>query len=208
MTLLATAMALLVASHVLPSAPGVRPALIAWLGRRGCYIPYSMLSLAALGLVVLAYRAVGPDPWLYTPPAGGRAVALVGMLPGVFLLVARLTTPADPATPRGIYRLSAAPGSLAVLLWALLHLLNLGAARQVVLFGGMALIAGAAVIRNLMLAPPAGRAVGLLRATALGRREFWRELGWWRPALALPVYLALLGLHPVVIGRNPLAGLL
>jgi len=34
-----------------------------------------------------------------------------------------------------------------------------------------------------------------------------RRLARWRPALALLVYLALLGLHPVVVGRDPLAGL-
>ena len=42
MTLLATAMTLLVASHVVPSAPGLRTPLIEALGRRGFSIAYSL----------------------------------------------------------------------------------------------------------------------------------------------------------------------
>ncbi|MCC2664816.1 MAG: hypothetical protein K0S35_2738 [Geminicoccaceae bacterium] len=208
MTLLATAMAFLIASHVLPLAPHIRTALLEGLGRRGFYTTYSTLSLVALGLVVLAYRAAAPGPWLYIPVPGSRVLALIGMMLGIFLLIGRLTTQADPATPLGIYRLFAAPSSLAVLLWALLHLLNLGETRQVVVFSGMALIAAVALIKNLGLAPPAYREVGLFRGTALRQGEFRRELGWRRPALGLLVYFALLGLHPVVIGRDPLAGLL
>ena len=207
MTLLIAATALLIASHVLPSAPPIRAGLIDRLGRRGFYALYSVLSLLALGLVVLAYRAADPGAWLYTPVPGSRVAALLGMMLATFMLTARLTMRADPAVPRGIYCLSAAPGSLAVLVWALVHLLNLGEARQVVIFSGMALIAAAALIKNLWLTPPGWREVGLFRAPALRRAEFWRELGWWRPALALLAYLALLGLHPVVIGRDPLAGL-
>lgn len=180
--------------------------LINRLGRSGFLLAYSLLSLLALALVILAYRAAGPGAWLYVPLPEARLVALAAMVPVMVLLVARLTTRAE-ATPTGIYRLAAAPGSLAVLLWALLHLLNLGEARQVVVFTGMATIAAAALIKNLRLAPPAFRAVGLLRLSALGRAAFWHELGGWRIGLALAAYLALLALHPVVIGRDPLAGI-
>jgi uncharacterized membrane protein len=208
MTSLVAAMALLIASHVLPSMPSIRTGLIDRLGRRGFYAAYSILSLLALGLVVLAYRAADPGPCLYTPVPGSRVMALVGTMPAILLLVARLTTRTDPAAAQGIYRLSGVPGSLAVLLWALLHLVNLGEARQVVVFSGMALIAAAALIKNLRHAPPAWREAGLFRGSALGRAVLWREVRWWRPALALLVYLTLLALHPVVIGRDPLAGLM
>jgi len=183
MTLLATAMPLLITSHVLPLAPHIRTALLAGLGRCGFYTTYSTLSVVALGLVVLAYRAAAPGPWLYTPRPGSRFIASVGMMLGIFLLIARLTTRADPERPRGIYRLSAAPGSLAVLLWALLHLLNLGEARQVVIFSGMALIAAAALIKNLGLAPPAYREVGLFGARRSARASSGASLaGGGRPS--------------------------
>ena len=88
--------------------------------------------------------------------------------------------------PRGhaeFYRLSAAPGSLAVLLWALLHLLNLGEARQVVVFSGMVLIAGAALVRNLGLARRAYREVGLFGARRSARASSGASLaGGGRPS--------------------------
>lgn len=101
MTSLVAATALLIASHVLPSMPSIRTGLIDRLGRRGFYAAYSILSLLALGLVVLAYRAADPGPWLYTPVPGSRVIALVGMMPAVLLLVARLTTRTDPAASQG-----------------------------------------------------------------------------------------------------------
>jgi hypothetical protein len=46
-------------------------------------------------------------------------------------------------------------------------------------------------------------------AAILSRRErlVWREIGWWRVGVALLVYASLLYLHPIIIGRDPLAGL-
>ncbi len=207
MAWLLAAMLFLIASHLVPSAPGVRGPLIQRLGRAGFYSAYSLLSLLALGLVIRAYQASEPGIWLYAPLPGARWLAVTGMALVVFLLVARLTTRPAAAGPTGIYRLSAVPGSLAVLLWTLVHLPNLGEARVVVLFSGMALIAAAALIKHLAIAPPEWHRVGLLSPAAAVRPGFWREIGLWRVALALLVYVALLWLHPVVIGRDPLAGL-
>jgi len=204
---LIAATALLVVSHIVPSAPGVREELIERLGRRAFLAVYSLVSLAALALVVWAYRAAGPGPWLYVAVPGGRWLAVIGMLVAVFLVVGRLTTRADHKTPAGIYRLSAVPGSLGVLLWALLHLLNRGEARAVVIFAGLALLAGWSVVKNLRVASPAFRRVGVLDPHALGDTAVWRATGWRRTALLVAAYLALLYLHPIVIGPDPLAGL-
>jgi uncharacterized membrane protein len=182
MRLLIAAMILLIGSHVLPSAPGVRDRLVAQLGRGGFYAAYSLLSLLALGLVLWAYQAAGSGPWLYQPLSSGRAMALAGMSIAVFLLVGRLTTPAPESGPTGIYRLTAVPGSLAVLVWAIVHLANRGEARLVVIFGGLALLALAALMKNLRLAPPAYRRVGWLPFAAVlkGREPLvWAEIRWW-----------------------------
>jgi len=154
---LIAATAFLVASHVVPSAPGLREPLIGGLGRRTFLAAYSLVSLLALAWVVWAYRATAPGPWLYLPPPGARWLAGIGMLAAVFLVTARLTTRADQDKAAGIYRLSAVPGSLGVLLWALLHLLNRGEARLVVIFAGLALLAGWSVVKNRRRAPPALR---------------------------------------------------
>jgi uncharacterized membrane protein len=63
MPLLIGATILLIASHLLPSAPGVRESLIARLGRGGFYAWYSLLSLLALGFVL----------WLIGLPRPGRS---------------------------------------------------------------------------------------------------------------------------------------
>jgi uncharacterized membrane protein len=210
MALLIAATLLVIASHVVPSAPGLRERLIGTFGRSGFYAGYSLISLLTLGLLIWAYRAAGPQPWLYAPPPAARILALAAMLIATFLVTARLTTPAQPDRPHGIYRVSAVPGSLGVLLWALVHLLNLGEARAVVVFAGLAVMTLIALVKNLRLAGPAYRHVGWLPLAAIVRgREVlvWREIGWWRVGLALLVYASLLYLHPIVIGRDPLAGI-
>jgi uncharacterized membrane protein len=132
------------------------------------------------------------------------------MLIATFLVTTRLTTRASSDRPIGIYRVTAVPGSFGVLLWALVHLLNLGEARAVVVFAGLAAMTVFALVKNLALAGPAYRDVGWLPFAAIvsGRQILpWREIGWWRVGLALLVYATILHLHPIVIGRDPLAGL-
>jgi uncharacterized membrane protein len=210
MALLIAAIVLVITSHVLPSAPGTRERLIGAFGRSGFYAGYSLLSLLTLGLLIWSYRAAGPQGWLYTPVPAARTVALAVMVFATFLLTARLTTRAEPDEPNGIYRVTAVPGSLGVLLWALVHLLNLGEARAVVVFAGLAAMTLIALLKNLRLAGPAYREIGWLPFAAIARRGGtfrWREIGFWRLGLALLVYASLLYLHPSVIGRDPLAGI-
>ena len=210
MALLVAATLLVIASHVVLSAPGLRGSLIERVGRSGFHLGYSLISLLTLGLLIWAYRAAGPQPWLYLPAPAARIIALPAMLIATLLVTARLTTPAAPDRPHGIYRVSAVPGSLGVLLWALVHLLNLGEARAVVVFAGLAAMTLIALVKNLVLAGPAYREVGWLPLAAIVRgREVlvWREIGWWRVGLALLIYASLLYGHPIVIGRDPLAGI-
>lgn len=210
MALLIAATVLVIASHVVPSAPGMRDRLIGTFGRSGFYAGYSLLSLLTLGLLIWAYWRAGPQVWLYTPHPAARFAAFATMLLATFLVTARLTTRAWPDRPIGIYRVTAVPGSLGVLLWALLHLLNLGEARAVVVFAGLAVMTLIALVKNLRLADPPYRAVGWLPFAAIvrGRETFrWHEIGIWRVGLALLVYVSLLYLHPFVIGRDPLAAI-
>jgi uncharacterized membrane protein len=210
MALLIAATALVIASHVLPSAPGLRECLIRSLGRPGFYAGHSLISLLTLGLLVWAYWSVGPQDWLYQPIGAARIIGLAAMGIATFLLTARLTTRQAPGRPGGIYRVTAVPGSLGVLLWALVHLLNFGEARAVVVFAGFAVMTLIALVKNLAVAGAAYRDVGWLPFAAILRgREIlvWREIGWWRLALGLLAYAGLLTLHPVVIGRDPLVGI-
>lgn len=198
----------MIASHVVPGIPAIRSSLIDALGRRLFLSAYSAVSVAALVLVVWSYRTADPGLWFYFPTAEAKAFAVLGMPVPLFLLVGRLTTPAKTAEPAGIYRLTAVPGSLAVLLWTSLHLASLGGARQVVLFAGMAAIALFSLIKNWRIASPARHRSGILPFSGIlrGRQSFvWSEIGWSRLLLTAVLWAVLLLLHPLVIGPDPLA---
>jgi uncharacterized membrane protein len=198
----------LAASHIVPGLPPVRARLIETLGRRMFLTLYSVASLAALVLLVWSYRAADPGLWLYFPPVEAKVFTVLAMPVPLFLLVGRLTTSPKAEEPAGIYRVTAVPGSLAILLWTLLHLTALGGARQVIIFTGMAAIALFALVKNWRTATPVRRQAGILPFAGIvrGRQPFvWSEIGWGRLFLTFALWIALLLLHPVVIGPDPLA---
>ncbi len=213
--------ALLFLSHAAPSWPGVRPALMARLGRGGFLALHSLGSLLTLGLFVWAYRAADGGGVLFHP-AGWAAPLVALVMPLVFLLlVARVTTPFGaldaPNPPRGVYRITRCPGSLGLLLWALVHLNATGDERRVVLFATMAAIALFAIVKNdiVLKRTAAGRAYR--RDTALlpfaapsgGLWPALAGIGWRRLAGGLVAYAAMLAVHPWLFGVEsaPLDGL-
>jgi uncharacterized membrane protein len=204
---LGIAVLFMVLSHAVPSAPAVRERLIAKLGRPTFFAAYGALSLAILVWVILAFRRADPSDWVYLPPPGARAVAVLVMPFALFLVVARLMQ-RPTERPVGVYRITAVPGSLGVLLWSVLHLINLGSVRHILLFGGFATIASIALIKNARMAAAAHHRIGVVPFLAVlrGREQVaFREIV---PSLllGLALYALLLWLHPVVIGVDPLAG--
>lgn len=214
--LLASAL-LLFASHAIPSWPGVRPALVARLGRPGFAALHSVGSLVTLALFVFAYAESGGGMPLFVP-ADWAAPLVVALMPLVFLLlIARVTTrfgePGVPNPPRGIYRITRFPGSVGLLLWALLHLQATGDGRRVVLFVTMAAIALFAMVKNdwLLRRSAEGRAfraeTSILPFAAIlaGRQRLAAaEIGWARPLGGLAAYAAMLAVHPLLFGVDPL----
>jgi uncharacterized membrane protein len=207
MVALCAAVLFLVVSHVVPSQAPIRERLVATMGRQAFLAVYSTVSVAALALVIAAYREADGGLRLWHPGIEGRCAALAAMPVAVLLLVCRLTQ--DPSRMAGIYRVTTTPGSLAVLLWSLVHLLNVGEARTVAVFAGMAAIAVASLLRNAARARPSGAAGAAPFARILAGTERFRsaEIGLWRLLAAAAVTALLLCLHPVVIGVDPLAGL-
>ncbi|CAO3401450.1 NnrU family protein [Azospirillum palustre] len=215
---LALAAALLFLSHALPSWPGLRPALIARLGRGGFVTIHSVGSLLTLTLFVLAYRAADGGDVVFTPFDWAAPLVAVAMPVVFLLLVARVTTrfgsQGAPNPPRGIYRLTRAPGSLALLLWACAHLNATGDGRRVLLFGTMAAIALFALVKNeiVLSRSPAGRAfrdeTSLLPLTGPqgwhGALRGLAEMGPARLIGGLGAYGGMLMLHPLLFGVDPL----
>lgn len=214
---LSLAALILFASHALPSWPGVRPALMARLGRTGFKVAYSLLSLGALALFIVAYRAADGAGLLFVPLGWADPLVVAGMPPVFLLLVGRVTTrfgdPSAPNPPVGIYRVTRFPGSVGLLAWALLHLQATGDGRRAVLFGTMAAIALFAMVKNdwILRRGEAGRAYRaetsiLPFAAMLGGRHSvaWREIGWARLVGGLAAYAAMILAHPHLFGIDPL----
>ena len=213
------AAAALFASHAVPSWPGVRPALIARMGRTGFVTLHSLLSLAALALFAHAYLAAEVGGWVFFPAEGAAKLVVALMPAAVFLVVARLMRragePQAPRPPAGVFRITRHPGSVGILLWALLHLQATGDVRRVILFATMAAIALFAIAKNDWVlrraATPeaaayrAGTSIIPFAAILAGRQRLAPgEIGWAPVLAALATYAALLVAHPHVFGVDPL----
>lgn len=213
----------LVLSHAALSAPGVRPWMYQRLGRNGFYSVYTVISTAALAAFVAAFWGADRGPQLFASTAAGHIVA-IALMPFAFIgVVARLSTRAQEGDgllpPVGIYRITRAPGSLATVLWAGLHLLNMGDAKRFAAFAVMALIGLVALVKNeIVLArsddPMAEvwrRQTSLVPMMALERNslpDVLSEIGSLRIVAGLTAYVVALALHPIVFGRGPLTGLI
>lgn len=222
---LAAAFAVFLASHALPARPAVRRPLTAALGERGYLIAYSTVSVAVLAwLIVAAGRAPFVPLWPY---AAWQAWLANLVMPLVCLLVAfAVGAPNplsfggraggfDPVHP-GIAGVARHPLLLALALWAGVHALVNGDLAHLLLFGGFA---GFALLGMRALDRRRRRQLGEAEWALLAARTSAWPLaalvdGRWRPrpcwpdalrlALGVLLWLALLALHPTVIGVSPL----
>ncbi|MBI6630901.1 NnrU family protein [Pontibaca sp. S1109L] len=213
------ALAVFLASHVIPVRPPMRLWLIARLGLRGYYIGYSLFSVLVLVWLIVA---AGRAPYVQVLPSGPvwRWVPLLIMPVAIALVVAGAggvnplsfgamgRRPFDPDDP-GVLAVTRHPMLLALLLWSLAHLLANGDLAHVILFGLFAVFAflGMVVIdrrRRRLLGPKVWQ--------VLARKTAWLSLSGLvalRPSFAAMVltaaiYVGLLLLHLPVIGVSPL----
>ncbi|CAL1241116.1 NnrU family protein [Candidatus Methylocalor cossyra] len=210
--------------HVVVSGTRLRDALLARFGERAFRAGFSLLSLFGLGWLVQAYRGA---PYIETwgQLIWFKPVAVALMLPAFLLAVIGLTTPGPTAVggegqlqreepARGILRVTRHPFLWGVALWALLHLIGNGDLAALVLFGSF-----------LVLVLVGTRSIDAKRRWAWGEhwerfaavtsnlpfvaigqgRNVWkpREIGGWRPALAVLLYLLVLHFHARWFGVSP-----
>jgi len=207
---LAAATALVAVGHIVPSVPGVRGALMARLGRGPYLALHSLVSLVAVSALVVAWGWTDPAPSPLDLGPGVKGVAVLAM-PAAFILIAARLLRKPTGTAAGIYGVTAVPGSLGVLIWTLLHLAAVSDARATVIFTGFAAIALFSLVKNLMTAPPELRRIGWIpfAAALRGRvRMDWRGIGIAPVLWGLGAWVALLLLHPLVFGPDPLVWVL
>lgn len=219
----AAAMVVFLAAHRVPLRPAIRARLVALMGEGGFLALYSALSVVLLvWLIVAAGRAPYVPLWYFAPWQSHMALALMlaaclltaGALAGVNpLSFGSRTQGFDPAHP-GIAGISRHPVLLALFLWGAAHTLANGDLAHLLLFAPMAAFAllGMALI-DRRKRRQWGEAQWREQARATSLVPFAALVdGRWRPrriAVApllagLALWLALIWLHPWVIGVTPL----
>jgi len=218
---------LFVGTHFGLSSPALRPLLVARLGERLFVGLYSLLQIVLLVWLGRSY-AVSPFVPLWSPPGWTAWIPLVAMAPALLLLVGGLVQPnptavmqdakgPPDAAVRGMLTVTRHPVMWAFALWALSHLAANGDAASIVLFGAIAVLAlvGTLAIDAKKRARWGAAWNGFaahtsnlpLAAAAAGRTRLdLAGIGWLTPVIAAAVYVALILLHPLVIGVSPLPG--
>ena len=147
---LALATLAFVGTHLLMSHP-LRPGLVARLGERGFLGVYSLVSFATLGWMILAWRAgTDSDPlWIaplaWWPFASGIMLVASVLLAGSFARNPAFphpgARPRDIPPPRGVFAITRHPMNWSFMLWALVHLSLSGSLRNVIVAGGILILA-------------------------------------------------------------------
>jgi uncharacterized membrane protein len=219
---------LFVAGHFLLSSRQPRRAMTELLGTQGFRIGYSVVALAAFVWMLRAYAAA-PVLVVWHPPAAFSWVPILVMPLGLLLAVCGLTTPSvtlvggearlsDPGThdvAPGMLRVTRHPFLWGTALWAASHLFANGEAADMILMVGILVLSlGGMRHIDLRRETDMGAAWGPMALTtsalpfaaiATSRTTMdWKGIGWWRPALAIALYAALLHLHPMIIGVSAL----
>ena len=214
---LLAATAAFLATHFVSSTP-LRPALVARLGEWPYRGAYSLVALATLVWMIVAYKAAPSQPlW------SGLRLAPALVMPAAFILLAcgyarnptavgadRLLQGDDPA--RGMIRVTRHPLMWAIMLWSLAHVLANADVKGLIFFGGLLGLAalGTVSIDSRKKSLPGWERFAAVTsnfpfvAIAQGRnRMAWGEIGWLRPAAGLGLYVLVLLLHPFLFGAPP-----
>lgn len=215
----ALALASFYLTHLIPSLGGLRQNLIDRLGRGGYGAAYGLVSLGLLGWLILAAERA-PVVSLWEPALWTRWLVALAMPAAVLLVTLSVGAPNplsfggraggfDPARP-GIAGVVRHPLLWALLLWAGSHLLANGDLAHVLMFGGFALWSALAMpLIDRRQRRRLGERLWITRASATSNWPFrgnWRS---YRPpvlrlVLAVLIWLALLYMHPRLIGMSPL----
>jgi len=205
--------------HVGIAGTRVRAAAVARLGEAGFRIGYSLVSVAAIYLLISAWQTA-PVEMLWFAPNGLRWVLAILMLPAFVLFIASVAGPnptaagqekAIAAEPRGIQRITRHPMLWSFAIWALVHLLGNGDLAGLLFFGAFLVtaLAGMPSIDAKLAARAPDAWPGLAAKTSIlpfgailaGRNRLaLGELGWIAPVVGTVAWAALLYYHPAVFG--------
>lgn len=212
-----------VLGHFVLSGAAVRARLVSRFGEARFAGAYSLVILAAFVWMVVEWMAA-PYVELFRPPSWTRWIPNVVMPVAYTLLIAGYTmksptiaglASAAEQGPTGFARITRHPALWGFALWGLSHLTTNGDLRSLCLMGGIAALALFGMLHIDARRRAAGdrawaafeQKTSVLPLAAILRGEPWPtfgELGWWRIALGVGGWAAMLFLHRLVIGVSPL----
>lgn len=225
---LAAAAAAFLLIHFVVSGTRLRDAIAARIGEGPYMGLFSLASLGALAWTGFAYGAArhGPDPVYWTATPATKGIQLGATLIAFLLAVPGLLTPNPtsvrqeaaldrPDVAKGVVRITRHPFLAGVALWAGGHLLVNGDLAGLILFGALLVLA---IFGTMSIDAKRRRALGEkwdafarqtsaapFAAIAQGRQTLkLGEIGWWRLALAVAIWAALVWAHPLLFGVSPL----
>ena len=221
----ALAFAAFLGTHFVPTRPPIRERLITTMGRRAWFSVYGIVSLAVTAwLIVAAGQAPFVEIWSQLPWTRwvpnvlmplAIALAVLGLPARTVTLGGPQVSRLDPVRP-GMASVTRHPLLWALALWSLSHLAPNGDLAHVLLFGGFALMALAAIpafdARARKSLSPEDASAYFAKTANLSLTPLLRP-GWWRDAvrprarrllLALLIWALVLVLHPWLSGASPL----
>ncbi|MBL6458347.1 NnrU family protein [Belnapia sp. T6] len=221
--MLAVAALVWIGVHVGIAGTRLRGVIAARLGEGGFRIAFSLASVAAILVLIRAWRAAETTP-LWFAPGWLRWVLALAMLPAFILFVASVAKPNPTAVGgearlgdevRGIQRVTRHPMLWSFALWAALHMIGNGDTAALVFFGAFLVtaIAGMPSIDTKLARRAPAQWARLAAETSIlpfgailaGRnRLVLREIGWVPPVLGTLAWAAMLHFHGRIIGVSPL----
>lgn len=223
-TLLAAAITF-VLTHFVAATP-LRTRLVAALGRGVYFALFSIVSLASIYWLASEFSTAPYGQKLWQMPAAWLWVKAALILFAFYLVVAGFSTP-SPTLPgaremperhtllNGVLAITRHPLMWGIAIWATAHIVSQATPRGLIFFGAFAVTALlGAWLQERRKPQELGSAwawfesktsffpfVALLRGRA---HLSFSALGWWRMALAVLLWAAMLHLHPWLFGVYPL----
>ena len=146
---LALATLAFVGTHFLMSHP-LRLRMVQNLGETGFTIVYSLVSFATLGWMILSYGEAGSIPLWMAPQRVWTAASLVMLLASILLVGSFVRNPSFPPPgaekqasrpATGVFAITRHPMNWSFILWALVHLSVWGSPRNIIVAGGILILA-------------------------------------------------------------------
>ena len=218
MILLVLAAAFWVGVHVGIAGTAVRGRLAGRLGDSGFRGAFSLLSVLAISLLVVAWKSAPFVP-LWRLPAAGNWVIVATMLAAFVLFAGSVLTPnatsvgQEKALGRkatGMFRVTRHPMLWSFALWGVCHIVSNGNVAAILFFGAFALTAvlGMPSIDAKIAAREPARFAAYARVTSIipfvaiaaGRNRF-APAELWRPVLTgMAAWALMLYVHPYIFG--------